>query len=549
MLDSSLFQSYKKEFSGYSWGKFRQDLLAGLTVSAVALPLALAFGIASGATAAVGLVTSIIASVAMGLLAGAPYQLSGPTGGLVGILFMVAQRSGIQGIWLAGFLAGILLVVLGLLKLGRLVSYIPAPVITGFTSSVSLIVIIGQVDNFLGIKTPGVNSSLGKLLGYFNGGFVIDWHAVVIGLLVIAIVSFWPKSWDKRFPASLAGLVIATGFSMAVRWPVGQIGAIPQTLLLPERLTLSMILRGDFTNILAPAFSIAMLCAMESLLCGTVMGNVSGIRIRADQELISQGVGNIVLPFFGGMPATATMIRSSVMLKSGGQTRVAGLVKGASLLLTMFVLAPVMSRVPMAALAGVLMVIGWRMNRWSSIRSYFSHRFKQAILVYLVTVAVTIASDLVMGLTAGIIVSILVFLRKSARLEVEMMNPERLNGQGDLTDAGVNGLTRVASVSGQLFFATANQLKDALGNLGNARTLILSMRGVSMIDASGIDVLRELADKMKERGGRLLFTQVDKEVMQGMMDGGLMDAVSVDNIFQSTGQAMAEACRQPGGIE
>ena len=406
----SLLQSYKNEFSGYSWVKFRQDVLAGLTVAAVALPLALAFGIASGATAAVGLVTSIVASVAMGLLAGAPYQIAGPTAGLVGVLAVVAQRSGIQGIWLAGMLAGFLLVLMGVLKLGRLISHIPAPVITGFTSSVSLILIIGQADNFLGVHTPNANTPLGKLLGYFNFSFSPNGYAVAIGLLVIVIMVCWPKSWDRRFPASLAGLVIATGINMLVGWPVAQIGDIPKTLLLPERLTLGMISWDALAPILSSAVSIAMLIAMESLLCGAVMSNVSGIPLRANQELISQGVGNLLLPFVGGIPAVSTLVRSSVMVKSGGQTRVAGLAKGISLLLSMFLFAPVMSRVPMAALAGVLMVTAWRMNKWSTIRGYFTRHFQPVILVYLATIAVTLASDLVLGLLAGVVVSFLIYL-------------------------------------------------------------------------------------------------------------------------------------------
>lgn len=419
MQVSFFLKSYKNEFAGYSWFKFQQDVLAGLTVAAVSLPLALAFGVASGATAAAGLVASIVASVAMGLLAGAPYQVSGPTGGLVSILFITSMRHGLQGIWLAGLLAGLFLLLLGLFKLGKFFSYIPDSSITGFTSSAAFIIIIGQIDNFLGIHTTPANTFFGKLLVYFKGGFFPDWQTCVIGLMVIVIIAFWPKSWKIHFPASLASLLIATTFSMVVQWPVKNIGSIPQSLLLPDRLNMPMITWESISVILGVSISIAMLCAMESQMCGAVMATLSGIPNRINQDLISQGVGNMVLPFFGGIPSTATIIRSSMMLKSGGHTRIAGLVKGAGLLLTMFVLAPVMSRIPMAALAGLLISTAWKLNNWDRIRSYFLQPFNPAILVYLTTVLVSLATDQVKGLISGGIIAILFFLKNRATLKVE----------------------------------------------------------------------------------------------------------------------------------
>ena len=192
----SLTQLYREEFRGYTAGKFRQDVLAGLTVGAVALPLALAFGVASGATAAAGLVTAILAGVIIGALSGAPYQISGPTGAMSAVLIVLAQRYGLTGIWVAGALSGVLLLIIGLLRLGRFIAFIPAPVITGFTSGIALIIAIGQIDNFLGAKTPGVDSAALKLIGYFRGGFTLDGHAVVLGLIVILAMVFWPKKWN-----------------------------------------------------------------------------------------------------------------------------------------------------------------------------------------------------------------------------------------------------------------------------------------------------------------------------------------------------------------
>jgi SulP family sulfate permease len=209
----SLPELWKSELTGYTLDKFRKDLLAGLTVAAVALPLALAFGVASGAPAAAGMVTAILAGVIIGALSGAPYQISGPTGAMSAVLILLAQKYGLPGIWIAGALAGALMLVIGLLRLGRFIAYIPAPVITGFTSGIALIIAIGQIDNFLGVKTPGTDSAALKWIGYFKGGFIPDWRAIALGGLVILTMIAWPKKWNARFPASLLGIVLATFLS------------------------------------------------------------------------------------------------------------------------------------------------------------------------------------------------------------------------------------------------------------------------------------------------------------------------------------------------
>ena len=312
MSRRSLPQLYRDEFTGYNVARFQQDLMAGLTVAAVALPLALAFGVASGATAAAGLVTAIIGGLVIGLLSGAPYQISGPTGAMSAVLIVLVQRYGLTGIWVAGLMAGILLLIIGLLRLGRFIAFIPAPVISGFTSGIALIIFIGQIDNFLGVQTPGTESALFKLLGYFQGGFAINWQAVVLGSVVVVTMLLWPARLNARFPASLLGIVLATALNAVLRWPVPVIGAIPQTLLLADRLSLSAIPWDNLSAFVAPALTITALGAVESLLCGAVASNMTGIRLQANQELIGQGVGNIVIPFFGGVPATAAIALSLI---------------------------------------------------------------------------------------------------------------------------------------------------------------------------------------------------------------------------------------------
>jgi len=314
----SLSRLYKDEFSGYSSAKFQPDLLAGLTVAAVALPLALAFGVASGASAAAGLVTAILAGLIMGALAGAPFQISGPTGAMSAVLIVLVQRYGLEGIWVAGLLSGLLLLLIGLLRLGRFIAFIPSAVISGFTSGIALIIFIGQIDNFLGIQTPGTDTAAGKFLGYFSTSFLPDWHAVVIGSVVILTMLFWRGEWNARFPASLLGIILATLLNFALSWSTRMIGDIPQTLILDQRLNLARIPWANLTEFIAPTLTITALGAVESLLCGAVGSNMTGIRLQANQELIAQGIGNILIPFFGGVPATAAIARTSVGIKSGG---------------------------------------------------------------------------------------------------------------------------------------------------------------------------------------------------------------------------------------
>ena len=233
----SLARLYKDEFTGYSLAKFQQDLLAGLTVAAVALPLALAFGVASGASAAAGLVTAILAGFIMGALTGAPFQISGPTGAMSAVLIVLVQRYGLPGIWVAGLFSGFLLLLIGLLRLGRFIAFIPSAVISGFTSGIALIIFIGQIDNFLWVKTPATDTAAQKFLGYFHGGFAPDIHAIIIALVVIGTMLFMPKKLTTRFPASLLGIILATLLNFAVGWSAKMIGHIPQSLILQSRLS------------------------------------------------------------------------------------------------------------------------------------------------------------------------------------------------------------------------------------------------------------------------------------------------------------------------
>lgn len=538
----SLARLYRDEFSGYSPAKFQQDLLAGLTVAAVALPLALAFGVASGASAAAGLVTAILAGIVIGLLSGAPYQISGPTGAMSAVLIVLVQRYGLEGIWAAGLLSGLFLLIIGLLRLGRFIAFIPSAVISGFTSGIALIIFIGQIDNFLGVKTAGADTAALKLLGYFQGGFAPDGRTLLLGGIVVLTMLLWPAKWSVRFPSSLMGIILATALNWTLNWSTPMIGAIPQTLFLDQRLSLANIPWENFSDLLAPALTITALGAVESLLCGAVASNMTGIRLQANQELIGQGIGNLLIPFFGGVPATAAIARTSVGIKSGGQTRLVSIVHALGLLLSMFLLGSVMARIPLAALAGVLMVTAVRMNEWGAIRFMFGKRFKTDMIAFGITMLATITLDLTQAILIGSFVAAAVFLNKIAGIDitVQEIDVEKLRQKG-IETAGQCQHVRVAFLTGPLFFAATGQFNEAFQDLGDTHALILSMRGVPLVDSAGLEAIHRLHEKLHERGGTLMFAGVHDNARAMMERGGLLDTIGAENFFWSSDQAIVEA--------
>lgn len=519
--------------------------MAGLTVAAVALPLALAFGVASGATAAAGLVTAILSGIVMGVLSGAPYQISGPTGAMSAVLIILSHHYGLNGIFIAGLLSGFLLLIIGILRLGRFIAFIPSPVITGFTSGIALIIFIGQIDNFLGVETKPADSAAVKLLGYFQGGFFPDWQTVVIGSVVILTMLFFPKKLSARFPSSLLGIILATAISSFFDLKIATIGQIPKSLLLNERLSLTSLPWQNLTDFIAPALTITALSAIESLLCGAVASNMTGIHLQANQELVSQGLGNMVIPFFGGVPATAAIARSSVGIKSGGQTRLVSIIHAIGLLLSMFLLSPIMERIPLTALAGVLMVTAFRMNEWHSIHFLFGKRFKTAILAYSITLIATVTLHLTQAVLIGTVISAAFFLNQLSSLDIDIqkVDPEKLRQRGIQTYGNCRHI-RVAFVTGPIFFAATGNFNEAFNNLGDIHALILSMRGVPNIDTSGLEALRSLHKRLQDRNGTLMFSGVHDKARLMLERGGLVDEIGENNFFWSSDQAIVEAERR-----
>jgi len=533
--------SLKEEFSGYNGGKLAKDLMAGLTVAAVALPLALAFGVSSGADAAAGLITAIIAGLVIGASSGAFYQISGPTGAMAAVLISVISKYHLQGVFIATLIAGIILLIAGFLRLGRLTAYIPAPVITGFTSGIAVIIALGQLDNFFGVNSAG-ETAIAKFISYFHGGFSPNLYAVGIGLFVVLFILFFPKKWNAVVPASLLGIIIATALSMLLRLNVETVGEIPKTLLPAQRLDLSSISLGDIKGLLPPAVSIAMLGMIESLLCGSSAGRMTGKRLNSDQELIAQGIGNIILPFFGGIPATAAIARTSVAIKSGAQTRLTGIFHALGLLVSMFLLAPVMSAIPLSALAGVLLVTAWRMNEWESIKYIFSRRFKGAILKFAATMAATVVLDLTSAIIVGVILALILLARRLSGSEITCEKVDM--GRAGITDEALRERylnSCVVYITGPVIFPNTQSIEDIVNKLvPGCDTAIFSMRGASHIDISGAQVLLDVIKGLRARGLDIVFCGVSKSAMEMMRRSGISDLLGADSFYWSVDRVLSE---------
>lgn len=532
-----MFKKYvsdlKAEFKGYNGKKLTQDLMAGLTVAAVALPLALAFGVSSGADAASGLVTAIVAGIVIGILSGASYQISGPTGAMAAILLSVSAKYGITGVLTAGFISGAILIIAAVCRVGKLVSYLPAPVITGFTSGIAIIIALGQIDNFFGTHSVGENQ-IAKIGSYFSGtgNFNPNWWAVMFGGLVVLIMIVYPKKWNAVVPSSLVGIIVALIVNMVFfeQGTVAEVGAIPSSLVTDDSIIRKGFDFANITNLIMPAVSIAALGMIESLLCGASAGKMKGERLDASRELIAQGIGNMVIPLLGGVPATAAIARTSVAIKSGGQTRLVSVFHSVVLILSMFLLGGVMSRIPMAALAGVLMVTAFRMNDWAAIKSIFKKKFKSSILQYVLTMVSTVVFDLTVAIVIGVVAAMIVFVVKSSELRVTSsdIDEDKLKGK---VRSGHHEEFKVVYVSGPLFFGTQEKLINQLEALCGNPQVILSMRGVPTADDISLSELERLYNTLLKKGTQISFTGVQTAVSEMMDRAGFRERIGEEHFY------------------
>ncbi len=550
-MDIPIVSVLREEFHKYSWRVFQKDLIAGINVAAVALPLSLAFGIVSGASGPAGLITAILAGVLIGALSGIPNQVSGPTGAMSAVLLVVAKQYGLNGVWMTTLLAGVIIFFIGLLKLGRIILLIPKPVITGFTSGIALIILTGQIHNLLNVPPATGLTAFSKWAEFgqrlLAGQLSADWHTLLTAGIVMVVMVGLPKRLSKGVPASLVGVALATIAVLLFGFVEPTVGPMPNGLVLDQRLALNsetMALAGE---LVVPAFSVAVLCCLQALLTGSAAASLTGKRMDTDQELVAQGIGNMVIPFFGGVPATGAIARTRVGIANGGQTRLTNIIHGATLFAAILLAGGIIAQIPVAALSGVLIITAIRMNDWDEIRWMLRHRFKSSIAAFLVTMLATAALDLTNAILLGVFISMLLYIYRSSAIEVtrKEVDVKMLQERGHDLDSSHPDIA-VMYITGPMFFAAAQAFRKAFADHRGDRVLILSMRGVPLIDVSGLELIEDVLERQKRCGGELMLCAVQPAVRRMLDRSRLTEEIGAHNIFWAADAAILEANRRLG---
>lgn len=543
MKKRSFFGHYKtifvNEFKGYNASKFLKDVLAGITVAAVALPLAIAFGSSTveglgpsytsfGVIA--GMITAIFAGLVMGALGGGSFQISGPTGAMTVVLGSILAKNGVQGMFMATMLAGIILLVAGLLRFGKLIQFIPRPVIVGFTSGIAVVIALGQLGNCFGIGLQGENV-VQKVVYLFQHIQESNWKAIVLTVVATAIIFIYPKKLSKYVPGSLVSLIIVTLLCLIPglnKGAVDTIGTIKGTLINSEVLNFKAINGEMLISLISPAFTIAVLGMIESLLCGVCASKMKNEPFDSNVELVAQGVGNIVIPFFGGVPATAAIARTAVAVKSGGQTRITSIMQSIVLIVCIFALPSVIAIIPKAALAGVLFATAWKMNEWKAIKEYFSKKKIEAIILYIVTLVCTVLLDLTYAILIGVVLSLIIMvINTKVKIEVSPIEKKYLN-------VNETKETAIVYVTGSLFFANAGELeKQVKLIINNFENFIFVFRGVTYLDVSSIEALTEMIEMLNTNNKQYEFTGVSENIYKKLEKDGFTKLVGEQNFYKS----------------
>lgn len=528
---------------GSRWGNlfvyWRGDVMGGLTAAVVALPLALAFAIASGVDPKAGLYTAIVAGAVAAIFGGSPVQITGPTGAMAVILLGIVAKYGIEKVWLAGVMAGIIQIALGVAKLGQLVKFIPYPVTAGFTNGIAIIIFFGQLNNFLGLNLPRTEHFLPGLWQTLSHAHEVHGATIAIAGLVIVIKLFWaklPASFPATsIPGSLVGLVLATTIVAVWHLDVPTIGTIPQALPIPH----GVAHWHDFSlirELINPALALAALGSIESLLSAVVAdGMTVSERHNSDRELIGQGIANMVVPFFGGIPATGAIARTAVNIRAGGRTRLSGLVHSLALAAIVLALAPLASQIPLAALAGILMVTSMRMLEWEAIGLLIRATYAD-FAVMMLTWLITIAFDLVLAVEVGLIAAGALFIKRMSELSLGQIPETEVFPPGVPLELGKQ--IAVYRVDGPMFFGAAERFVTFLRDAPEVRYLILRMRFVPNMDTTGLVALEDIYHNLKRRGCQLLLSGLQPEVAQLLERTGLLQEIGAENCFDTTDAAI-----------
>ena len=539
-----LFEFQPKLFSclkGYNKSTFMADLMAGIIVGIVALPLAIAFGIASGVTPEKGIITAIIAGLLISVFGGSKVQIGGPTGAFIVIVFGIIADYGMNGLIIATFLAGIFLILMGVLRVGTIIKYIPYPIIVGFTSGIALTIFTTQIKDLFGMQIADVPADfVSKWIVYFQHFNTMNIWPLLIGLGSILIIVYTPKI-SKKLPGSLLAIIIMTVVALLLKnyagvttiETIGDRFTINPDMPTPE---VPKITWEVFTKLMSPALVIAMLGAIESLLSAAVADGVIGDKHDSNQELVGQGIANMACSLFGGIPATGAIARTMTNINNGGRTPIAGIIHALVLLLIYFFLMPLAKYIPMSCLAGILVVVSYNMSEWRSFKAILKNP-KSDIIVLLVTFFLTVIFDLTVAIEVGILIACLLFMRRMSEVTKVSVETEEidLNADSDLPYNNehliIPDRVEVYEINGPYFFGIANRFEEVMNDVGKHPAVrIIRMRKVPFIDSTGVHNLTNLCKKCLKKDVHIVLSGVNDKVMEVLTKAGFDELIGKENI-------------------
>lgn len=526
--------------SGINRKQVSRDVLSGIVVGIVALPLAIAFAVASGVSPEKGLITAIIAGFLISLLGGSRVQIGGPTGAFIVIVYGIVEQYGIDGLIISTILAGVFLIIFGLLKLGTLLKFFPHSLIVGFTSGIAMVIFSTQIKDALGLSIDSVPSEFyEKWLVYFANISSINWTALAITCITILIAVF-SKKITSKLPGSFLAILIITPAVYFLKLEVSTIetffGSIPNSF----SITLPSVTFNELQNYIAPAITIALLGGIESLLSAVVSDGMISGKHRSNTELIAQGIANIVTPFFGGIPATGAIARTATNVKNGGRTPISGIVHALTLLLIMLFLGPWAKLIPMSCLAGILIVVAYNMSEWRSFVSILKGSYYD-ILILLSTFFITVFYDLTLAIEIGVLLSAVLFMKRMSDISEKrienVVDNDLLDNYSDLP-----AHVKIYEISGPLFFASARRYSEAIEEIGlSCKVLILRMRHVSFIDQTGLHNLKDTLKMLRNKKITIILSGVSPEIKEEIKKYQLTNLVPENLIFDQFKSATKKA--------
>ena len=537
----------------YNKSKFTSDLLAGIIVGIVALPLAIAFGIASGVSPEKGLITAIVGGLIVSLMGGCNVQIGGPTGAFIVIVYGIIAKFGFEGLALATFMAGVMLLLMGIFKLGSVIKFIPYPIVVGFTGGIALTIFTTQIKDLTGMSIDQVPADfLSKWACYFQNLGSIDPWALGIGIVSIAIIALTPKI-SKKIPGSLVAIILMTVVTVCLQKfagvtsieTIGQrfpeiTGGFALSDLKPTGFSISL---SQLSPLFSVAFTIAILGAIESLLSATVADGVTGDRHSANTELIGQGIANIVVPFFGGIPATGAIARTMANINNGGRTPIAGVVHTLVLLMVLLFLGGLVGAIPMPCLAGVLIMVSYNMSGWRTIRS-MCRQEKSNVLVLFTTLLLTVIFDLTIAIEVGLVMAIVLFMKRiMENTHISVLHNElEVHHDGERDERlTIPAHTEVYEIDGPFFFGVATKFEE-MARMRDAEPIrIVRMRKVSFIDATGLHNLEIFISASFKQGQKVILSGVNESVYREIERSGLLELVGKENVLDHIHKAIARA--------